>query len=153
MIANLQEAMMIGRTKLGDPVWHMTDGLRPFVIDPKTKVVRRMGLLWRRVYLKRLPKRWLPFRPLPKPHLNYGQVATATELSSIILGALRNGPIFLVKGFLKGRDGRILTTRTISEVVLHWLSGCGVVLLRRELPDGRTEIDVDAEATNANDVR
>jgi hypothetical protein len=37
--------------------------------------------------------------------------------------------------------------------LFHWMEGCGIVLTRRELQDGRTEIDLDVKATAKNNVR
>lgn len=138
-----EETVMVGRTPEGDPVWRHAGG-QPFIIEHGEEM---QFLWWRWNWC------WWTFRRLPEPHLTYGQVATANEKSKIILRALRNGPIHLEKGFLKGRNGKILTTKAISRVVLHWLEGCGVVLTKEKLKSGRIRIDIDVEATNKNDVR
>ena len=139
------DTKMIGRTKEGDPVWRRWRE-RPFLIVNKGQEIQPMGPLW-----------WWPwpprFRRLPEPHLSYGQVATANEKGRKILRALRQGPIYLEKGFLKSRSGQLLCSKVISKVVLHWLEGCGVALYRVKLKDGRTKIDIDVEATEKNNVR
>ena len=145
-----QTTMMIARTDKGDPVWQ-TDGKgRPFIIDHKDgQTIIPVGRFWR--------WKWWPLkgrvRMLPEPHLSWHQVANANEKGKIILKALRNGPIYVEKGFLKGRDRKILTTRAVTGVVLHWLEGCGVVFTKRPLKDGRIQIDIDVEATNKNNVK
>ena len=137
---------MIARTKAGDPVWRIDGAGRPFVLVDGG--VRELRWWWR----------WWPWWPstlrhLPEPHLTYGQVATAAELSTTVLKALKRGPIFLSRGFLKGCDSKIITTRANAVPLFHWMEGCGIVLTRRELQDGRTEIDLDVKATAKNNVR
>lgn len=138
---------MIARSKRGEPIWQTNRKGRPFIIEPDGITKRNVGAFW-----------WWPWGPsklrhLPKPHLTYTQVAVANEKSKLILRALRNGPIYLEKGFLKGRDGKIITTKSISRIVLHWLEGCGVVLKRTPMRGGRVMLDIDVDATNKNNVR
>ena len=138
---------MVARTKKGDPVWQTNRKGRPFILESNGVTKRPLGPLWW--------WRWWPssLRRLPMPHLTYSQVAVANEKSKDILRALRAGPIYLERGFLKGRNNRIITTKAVSRIVLHWLEGVGVVLTRRELRDGRIELDINVEETNKNNVR
>lgn len=136
---------MIARTKDGDPVWRMDGKGRPFVL--KAGAVRELRWWWR------WPCWPSTLRHLPEPHLTYGQVVTAAELSTTVLQALERGPIFLSCGFLKGCDSKIITTRAIAVPLFRWMEGCGIALTRRELQDGRTEIDLDVGATAKNNVR
>ena len=138
---------MIARSALGEPIWQTNHKGRPFIIEPDGVTKRNVGAFW-----------WWPWWPsklrrLPAPHLSYTQVAVANEKSKLILRALRRGPIYLEKGFLKGRDNKIITTKSVSRIVLHWLEGCGVVLTRKTLRDGRILLDIDVDATDKNNVR
>lgn len=145
-----QTSMMIARTFKGDPVWRTDHGNglqgRPFIIAEDGETMKPLGFLW----WWKGPGAKLHF--LPKPYLSYRQVAIAQAKSKIILSALRNGPIYMVKGFLKSRSGKVLTTRAISRTVLYWMEGCGIELIKEELKNGRTKIDIDVEATRKNKV-
>lgn len=139
----MNETHMVGRTKAGDPVWQTNRKGRYFTLceDGVTKRYIFWSFPW--------PKRW-SFRRLPAPHLNYHQVAAVLEKSRIILKELRNGPIYEQGGFYYNRSNKVIMTRAISEIVLHWLNGCGIVLTYTPMNKKRTRVDVDLVATEKN---
>lgn len=139
--------VMIARTQDGDPVWRTGNKGRPFIIVEEGTKKKPVGALW-----------WWPkwpntIRLLPEPHLSYAQVSLASSKANMILQALRDGPIYIVRGFLKRRNGKVLTTTSIGQVVLHWMQGCGFVFTRRELKNGHIEIDLNLDETTRNKVK
>ena len=132
--------MMVGRTRAGDPVWS-TNGGKPFLLPDGDEMAPVKWWWWP----------W-SYRRMPEPHLSWMQVAAANEKSKKVLKALRKGPIYIDRGFLKGQDGRIITTRAITRVMLHWMEGNGFVFTRQKLSDGRVRVDIDIETTRKNKV-
>jgi hypothetical protein len=140
---NPQKTMMVGRTLAGDPVWR-TDKGPAFTIgsdDCKRRV--RWPFRW--------PRKW-GYRRLKAPHLNYLQVEVASEKSKAILAALRNGHLKEKKGFIYNRAGRMVMTKAMAGVVMHWMQACGIVLTRTPTAVGDFIIDLDVEATRKNGV-
>jgi len=134
--------VMIARTRKGDPVWRAHNKGRPFILtDGDILQQVRLSLFWW--------WRWWPSRTrfLEEPYLDYGQVASAVELSRIILGALRHGPVYLVRGFLQSRARKILTTRQNALAALRWMEGFGMVFTERDVAGEHVEIDLDTETT------
>jgi hypothetical protein len=142
---NKKYCNMIGRTKDGEAVWSRGEGEgRPFlIVDEGTK---ESPLVWRWWWC------WWTFKRLPKPHLSYAQVSNAAARSTKLLKEWRKGPIYEKRGFLYNRANKVIATRAITKVVLHWMEGCGFVFTRKKLIGGRVEIDIDAEATRKNRV-
>ena len=138
---------MIGQTVDCDPVWRTNNKGRPFLIVDGDKMKK---LRWP---FPRLWKWGWGYIPCPKPHLTWAQVANANERGQKLLKQLRNGPIYEKKGFLYNRAGKVIMTRAIAQIVLHWMEGLGWVLTR-EAGDkkGFTKVDVDVEASLKNGV-
>lgn len=136
--------MMIARTRDGDPVWRVNGKGRPFIIEEDGQTMRRLGCLWRLGWRMRF---------LPPPLLSYHQVSVALVKSKTILKALARGPIYLERGFLKGSNGQLLTTSSMSAPVLHWMEGCGFVFTRETSDTGRVRIDIDVRGTRKNKVK
>jgi hypothetical protein len=135
--------LMVGVTRDADPVWQ-TDNGRPFILD-ENKDVKLVKWRWR------WPRRWA-YRRLKKPHLSYAQVAVANEKSKVILSGLRNGPLKMKNGFVYNRANRVIMTKAIARVVLHWMAGCGFVFKSTPTSGGYTLLDLDTEATTKNGV-
>lgn len=137
-----QKTLMVGRTWEGDPVWRTDDG-PAFTISSDDGSKRRVRWPFAR------PRKW-GYRRLPSPHLNYIQVEVAVEKSRSVLAALRNGPLKEKKGLIYSRANRVVMARAMAEVVMHWMTGCGIVLTRTPTKGGVTLIDLDVEATKKN---
>lgn len=134
------DSLMIGITRKNDPVWRNHKKQLYVFADGKLSRLR----WWK-------PSRWR-FRKLPEPWLNYDQVATAQHKSSIVLKALRDGPMFAKRGLLYDRANRVVTTTHMTAILLHWMEGCGFVFVRTPINKNTTRVDIDLEASVANGV-
>lgn len=139
-----QTTFMVAMTKRGrDPIWRTDDG-PPFILEADGETIRKVP--WWRWWRGYGPG----IRRLPPPHLTYTQVAAAHHKSTLLLKALREGPVILNKGIMKAANGKVIMTKAIAGTVIHWMESCGMVFHKTPMKGGRVKIDLDVERTRKN---